>query len=51
MEERGRAEPEMERSVRLKMERCAAFVASMIEKYGRDVLEELKQEEVLRQKE
>ncbi|MCM1101098.1 MAG: hypothetical protein NC398_06910 [Acetatifactor muris] len=30
-----------DRSVMLKMERCAEFLARMIEKYGREVLEEI----------
>ena len=30
-----------DRGVMLKMERCADFLASMIEKYGREVLEEI----------
>ncbi len=30
-----------DRGVMLKMERCAEFLASMIEKYGREVLEEI----------
>lgn len=29
----------------LKMERCAEFLARMIEKYGREVLEEIEAEE------
>ena len=30
-----------DQSVMLKMERCAEFLARMIEKYGREVLEEI----------
>ena len=30
-----------DRGVMLKMERCAEFLARMIEKYGREVLEEI----------
>lgn len=30
-----------DRSVMLKMERCAEFLARMVEKYGREVLEEM----------
>lgn len=30
-----------DRSVMLKMERCAEFLARMIEKYGKEVLEEM----------
>lgn len=31
----------LDRGVMLKMERCAEFLARMIEKYGREVLEEI----------
>lgn len=30
-----------DRNVMLKMERCAEFLARMVEKYGREVLEEM----------
>ena len=36
--------PEMDRRARLKMEHCAAFMAEMIRKYGREVLEEIEKE-------
>ena len=36
--------PEMDRQARLKMEHCAAFMAEMIRKYGREVLEEIEKE-------
>lgn len=37
--------PEMDRKARLKMEHCAAFMAEMIRKYGKEVLEEIEKEE------
>ena len=44
MSELKRMEPNIglpDRSVMLKMERCAEFLARMIEKYGKEVLEEM----------
>ena len=35
-----------DRGVMLKMERCAEFLARMIEKYGREVLEEIESGEL-----
>lgn len=35
----------IDRSVMMKMERCAEFLARMIEKYGREVLAEIEAEE------
>ena len=32
--------PEMDRKARLKKEHCAVFMAEMIRKYGKEVLEE-----------
>lgn len=32
---------QFDRNMMLKMERCAEFLACMIEKYGREVLEEI----------
>ena len=37
--------PEMDRQARFKMEHFAAFMAEMIRKYGKDVLEEMEKEE------
>lgn len=37
-----------DRTTMLNMERCAAFLARMIEKYGREVLAEIEAEEAMR---
>ena len=37
--------PPMDKTAKLNMERCAEFMARMIEKYGKDVLAEIEAEE------
>lgn len=37
----------LDRNVMLNMERCAAFLARMIEKYGQEVLAEIEAEETM----
>ena len=38
-------EPNMSKQAQINMERCATFLARMIEKYGREVLAEIEVEE------
>jgi hypothetical protein len=37
--------PPLDRNSRLEMERCAEFMARMIEKYGREVMEDIRASE------